>query len=208
MQLLGKRSLAWGLKWINDAAILSLSVILVGVLVLLAVRSPPGGEWPFMLDLPLPDQIVEPASAEIEVTRVVSPVTTIGFTTSENDWQGGVLGFSGIVIGLGMIIWILWLLRKILVSLVANQPLTEANARHFRSIGLLMVLGVVLDSFWRISVYFYLQQHFQGLPSAGYFRLFRESLELNNLFQALLVLLMAEALRLGAEHRVDSEAVI
>ena len=208
MQLLGKRSLAWGLKWINDAAILFFLVILVVVLVFMAVRSPQGGELPFSLNFPLPNQIVLPASADIEVTGVTSRYTAIAFTKSERDWQGALLGFSGMVVGFGLIIWILWLLRKILVNLVAKQPLTEANARHFRRIGFLIVVSVVFDGFWRILVYFYLQQHFQLLPSAGYFRLLRAHFELGDIFQALLILLMAEVLRIGAEHRVDSEAVI
>jgi len=118
------------------------------------------------------------------------------------------LGFSGMVVGFGLLIWVFWLLRKILVSLVANQPLTEANARHFRNIGLLLVVGVAFQGFWRIFAYFYMQQHFQLPPSPGFFRLLREHFEIMTIFYALLILLMAEVLRIGAEHRADSEAVI
>ena len=207
MQLLGKRSLAWALKWLNDAAIVLFLVTLVSVLVFMAIRSPRGGTLPFSLDLPLPNQIVESTSAEKEVTEVVSRYTSIGFQT-ESDWQQEVLGFSGMVVGFGLIIWVLWLIRKILVSLVAKQPLTEANARHFRSIGLLIVVSVVWEGFWRILVYFYLQQHFQLPPSPGFLRVLVEHFELTDLFEALLILLMAEVLRLGATYRADSETVI
>lgn len=207
MQLLGKRSLAWALKWLNDAAILLFLVTLVSVLVFMAIRSPRGATLPFSLDLPLPNQIVESTSAEKEVTEVVSRYTSIGFQT-ESDWQQEFLGFSGMLVGFGLIIWILWLLRKILVSLVAKQPLTEANARHFRSIGLLIAVSVVWEGFWRILVYFYLQQHFQLPPSPGLLRVLVEHFELTDLFEALLILLMAEVLRLGATYRADSETII
>ena len=207
MQLLGKRSLAWVLKWLNDVAIVLFTITLVSVLVFMAIRSPRGATLPFSLDFPLPNQIVESTSGGKEVTSVVARYTSIGFQT-EIDWQQEVLGFSGMVVGFGLIIWILWLIRKILVSLVAGQPLTEANARHFRSIGFLFVVSMVFDGFWRMLVYFYLQQHFQLPPSPGFFRVLSGHFELTELFKALLILLMAEVLRLGAKYRVDSETVI
>ena len=207
MQLFGNRSLAWVLKWITDAAILFLLIILVWVLVYMRT-SPPGGQLPFLLDLELPNQIFEPTSAETEVTGLVSAYTQITFRMESGSWQGTVLGVSGMVVGFGVLVWILWLLRMILSSLVARQPLTSVNGRRFRSIGLLLLFNWVFGGLWRISAYFYLQQHFQLPPFPGYFRLFREHFELTNLFLALLILLMAEILRLGAEYRTDSEKVI
>jgi len=49
---------------------------------------------------------------------------------------------------------------------------------------------------------------FPLIPPRGFFGLYIDHFDKSDLFTALLVLLMAEVLRLGYEHRVDSEAVI
>ena len=56
--------------------------------------------------------------------------------------------------------------------------------------------------------YLHAQELFQLLPTQGYFRSYVAHFELTRLFQGLLMVLMAEVMRLGAEHRADSEAVI
>jgi len=210
MQLLGKRSLAWVLKWVNDAAILFFAVILLVTLPLavsLAFRSSyVVPDFP-LFSPGLSIQGVEPTSADKEVIQVVAKEAGIAFRT-QRDLPSIALSVSGLAVWFGAMIWILWLLRMVLVSLVAKQPLTAANARRFRSIGLLLVSLGVWTALWELLVTAYLRSHFELPPSPGYLALFFSHFPFSSLFTGLLILLMAEVMRIGAEHRLDSEAVI
>ncbi len=212
MQLIGKRSLAWGLKWITDAAILGLFVLLLWVLVIMAGQHAPQGshgqQATIELDLKLPTDLVEPVSTVIEVANFESTRSVIHFRTKDNDWYAAILRFSQAIVGFGVLLWILWLLRQILSSLVAGKPLTLANARRFKGIGFLIVFVAVFSPLQGTLGYLHAQELFQLLPPQGYFRSYVAHFELTRLFQGLLMVLMAEVMRLGAEHRADSEAVI
>ncbi len=119
-----------------------------------------------------------------------------------------VFALGMVVIGWGIFAFILWNLRQILASMVAKQPLTLANARRFRTISLLMVFQAAFSALSRSLEYLDLQPLFPLIPPRGFFGLYLEHFDKTDLFTALVILLMAEVLRLGAEHRVDSEAVI
>jgi hypothetical protein len=111
---------------------------------------------------------------------------------------------------IGLLIGILWLLRKVLGSLVEGQPLTEVNARRFRWMGILIVGLWLSMALTGILANLYLQSHFD-LPASpnpwGPISLIM-TLPTTKLFLGLLIILMAEIMRIGAEHREDSEAVI
>jgi hypothetical protein len=210
MQILGRRSLAWVLKWVNDAAILFFAVILLWTLpfsVSQAFRSSY-----VVPDLPLftpglSAQGIEPITAEKEVVGVKVRAAAVTFRT-ERDLLTVVMGISGLAVWFGVAIWVLWLLRKILASLVAKEPLTHLNARRFRTIGVLIAALAAFTGLWRVSVYFYLQSHFVLPAFPGVIGLIMTHFPMSQFFLGLLILLMAEVMRLGAEHRVDSEAVI
>ncbi len=212
MLLLGNRSLAWVLKWITDAALLGLLVLLVWVLVIMAGQYSPqgshGNQAVIHLELKLPTEIVKPSTDEVKVHNFESARSRIHFRTEQVDWREAGRRFLGTFVGFGVSLWILWNLRQILASLVARKPLTLANARRFRGIGLLLVFRAVYSPLEQTFSYLHAQTLFQLLPQKGYFRLYADHLEPSVLFYGLLIVLMAEVLRIGFEHRVDSEAVI
>ena len=56
--------------------------------------------------------------------------------------------------------------------------------------------------------YLNLEPLFPLIPPRGFFGLYVVHFDKSDLFTALVIVLLAEVLRLGYEHRVDSEAVI
>lgn len=214
MQLLGKRSLAWVLKWITTLVILFWAAILLWVLPLAVMNGfrsshvvhdfPIAYHWTYPGP---PTEIIQPISSDKEVIELEVRLAAITFRTL-GSVQGTILALFGLILWIGLVIWILWILRKILVSLVAGQPLIEANARRFRGIGILIVCLAVQTSLFRTLGHFYLQSHFELPPSPGLMSLIQTTLPMGQLFLGLLILLMAEVMRIGAEHRLDSEAVV
>jgi hypothetical protein len=216
MRLLGKRSLAWVLKWLTTLAILFWAAILVVVWAWGLKHSfqssyvfpdfPISYHWIFTGPL---DDVIRPISADNEVIELESPMATLTFRT-EGDTLLRILRLPGVTVMIGLLIGILWLLRKVLGSLVEGQPLIEVNALRFRWMGIL-ILGLWLSmAFTGILGNLYLQSHFDlpGSPGPpGPISLIM-TLPTTKLFLGLLIILMAEVMRLGAEHRADSEAVV
>ncbi len=213
MQLLGNRSLAWALRLITEVTLivwLLLLAFVLGVMVRQRTSHGPGGrQGTVYVELKLPTEIVQPASPDITVYNFETNRSRIHYQTSErSDALDLVSALGMVVIGWGAFAFILWNLRQILASLVAKQPLTLANARRFRTISLLMVLHAAFSALSRSLEYMDLQPLFPLIPPRGFFGLYLQHFDKADLFTALVILLMAEVLRLGAEHRVDSEAVI
>ena len=216
MKLTGKRSLAWVLKWITTLAMLFWAAILLWVL-------PVGVRESFRSSYMVPDfpisyhwsypgplnDVVQPISSDKEVLELESRMAVLTFRT-ERDTTVVILHLSRLIVWVGLLIGILWLLRKVLVSLVAGQPLNEHNARRFRWMGILVVFLSLSTGFYEILGDLYLQSHFDlpGSPGPpGPISLIM-TLPTSKLFLGLLIVLMAEVMRVGAEHRADSEAVI
>ena len=216
MQLLGKRSLAWVLKWIVTAAMVFWAGILLWVLPV-AVRNSFRPSY-VVPDFPIsyhwtypgpPNEVVQPISSDKEVIELESRMAVVTFRT-ERDIPVMILSLSGLTAMIGLLIGILWLLRKILGSLVAGQPFTEVNARRFRSMGILIVLLWLSMTLIGIIGQVYLESRFHMPASPGPPRLISliMTTPMSKLFLGLLIILMAEVMRIGAEHRVDSEAVV
>ena len=212
MQLLGKRSLAWALRLITEVTLILWLLLLAVVLVILVrERISEGGDRQatISLQIKLPTEIVQPATPDNAVFNVETNRLRFHYRTNE---RGGALDLvsllGAVVILWGAFAFILWNIRQILASLVAKQPLTLANARRFRTISLLMVFRTVFFALDDSVVYLHLQPMFPLIPPRGFFGLYVDHFHESELFTALLILLMAEVLRLGVQHRVDSEAVI
>ena len=216
MRLLGKRSLAWVLKWLTTLAILFWAAILVVVWAWGLKHSfqssyvvpdfPISYHWSYPGPL---EEVVRPIRPGLEVIELESRMATLTFRT-EGDTLLRILRLPGVTVMIGLLIGILWLLRKVLGSLVEGRPLTEVNARRFRWMGIL-VLGLWLSmALTGILANLYLQRHFD-LPASpgppGPISLIM-TLPTTKLFLGLLIILMAEIMRIGAKHREDSEAVI
>jgi hypothetical protein len=213
MQLMGNRSLAWGLRLTTEVVLVAWLLLMGVVLVVMfRQRSQEGDgsrQGTVFVELKLPPEIVQAADPHVTVFNVEADRTRIHYQSPAN---GNVLdlvqSLGRVVIGWGIFALILWNLRQILASLVARQPLTVTNARRFRTISLLMVLSTAYFALSRTVEYLRLQALFPLIPERGFFGLFGAHVDWPYLFTALLILLMADVLRLGAAHRADSEAVI
>ncbi len=212
MQLLGKRSLAWALRLITDVTLILWLLLMAFVLVIMArQRTSEGGgrQGTVWLELKLPTEIVQSTTPGVNVFNFETARSRIHYRIEERDDALDLVSALGmVVIGWGVFAFILWNLRQILASLVAKQPLTLTNARRFRTIGLLMLFGTAFSALAHSLEYLNLEPLFPLIPPRGFFGLYIDHFDKTDLFTALLVLLMAEVLRLGYEHRVDSEAVI
>ncbi len=212
MQLLGKRSLAWALRLITDVTLILWLLLMAFVLVTMArQRTSEGGgrQGTVCLELKLPTEIVQSTSPDITVFNFETARSRIHYRTEARDDALDLVSALGmVVIGWGAFAFILWNLRQILASLVAKQPLTLTNAGRFRNIGFLMLFGTAFRALAHSLEYLNLAPLFPLLPPRGFFGLYVDHFDKSDLFMALLILLMAEVLRLGYEHRVDSEAVI
>lgn len=213
MRLLGKRSLAWVLRLATDVALIGFLGLMIFVLVVMARQrfSEEGGErqGSVYLELKLPPEIVQPATPDITVRNFEANRLRIHYRTEEREDALGLLTtFVMVLIGWGVFAFILWNLRQILASLVANQPLTLANAGRFRTIGLLMLFQTAFSALGHSLEYLNLEPLFQVIPPRGFFGLYVDHFDKSDLFTALLILLLAEVFRLGYQHRVDNEAVV
>ena len=216
MRLLGKRSLAWVLKWLTTLALVVWAAMLLLVLPLGVRESfrasyitpdiPISYHWSYPGPL---NDVIQPISSDHEVIELESRMAVLSFRTERGALVGiGVL--SAWAVWAGLLIGILWLLRMVLGSLVEGKPLTEVNARRFRWMGILIVGLWLSMALTGILGNLYLQSHFD-LPASpnpwGPISLIM-TLPTTKLFLGLLIILMAEIMRIGAEHREDSEAVI
>ena len=213
MRLLGKRSLAWVLRLITDVALIGWVSLLIIVLVIMARErfSEEGGgrQGSVFLELKLPPEIVEPTTPDITVHNFEANRLRIHYKTKEReDPLNLVITFGMVLIAWGVFGLILWNLRQILASLVANQPLTLANAGRIRTIGFLMLFGTAFSSLSHSVEYLNLEPLFSVIPHRGFFGLYFEHFDKAELFTALLILLLAEVFRLGYLHRLDSEEVV
>ncbi len=212
MQLLGKRSLAWALRLITEVTLVAWLLLLAFVLVIMArQRTSEGGgrQGTVWLELKLPTEIVQSTTPGVNVFNFETARSRIHYRTAERDDALDLVSALGmVVIGWGAFAFILWNLRQILASLVAKQPLTLTNAGRFRNIGFLMLFQTAFRALGHSLEYLELAPLFSLVPPRGFFGLYVDHFDKSDLFTALLVLLMAEVLRLGYEHRVDSEAVI
>jgi hypothetical protein len=152
--------------------------------------------------------MVETTTGEVSVYNFESVKSLIHFRTAENDLRSAVMRFVGTIIGFGLFAWILWHIRQILASLVVREPLTTTNARRFRTIGFLVIAEALYKPIESALGYLHVQPYFGLLPDQGFLSLYSGDFEPSKIFLGLLVVLMAEVLRLGTEHRLDSEAVI
>jgi hypothetical protein len=197
---------------VTEVGIVAWLLLTAWVLVaMLQQRSIEGGarQGSVSVEFALPPEIVQPASTDITVFNFEADSLRIHYRTPEKSSPLGLLATAGgVVVLFSFVPLILWNIRQILASLVAQQPLTLANAQRFRMISLLMLGWVFLDALRQNIEYLRLEPMFQIVPPRGFWSLFVAHADWPIVFTALLVLLMAQILKLGAESRADSEAVI
>jgi len=212
MQITGRRSLAWLLKWVADVAIVGWLVLQLSTLYFLAVSRAPGGpqvrQGSVRTELKLPMEWVQPRSADIEVINFQANQSYIHYRSPATGLADSIGVFSFTLIFFATTVWILWHVRQLLASLVHSRPLAESNASRFRIIGLILLFRAMAGPIWTTFGYLRLQELFAVIPHREFLELYLSSVSVSDVFVALLVVLMAEVARQGSEHRIDSEAIV
>jgi hypothetical protein len=205
--------LARALRLVTDVALVGWLLLMGWVLVILVQQRMPDGsgvrQANVHTELELPVEAVGPAADGIEVFNFEAISARIHYRTTQASGFGSIARVVlAVLVGWGVVAGILWQVRQVLASFVRRQPLTLENARRFQIISMLMLLGVAFTAISRTIEYLRLEPLFPIVPQQGFFSLLLGHVEWTQLLTALLILLLAEALRLGAEHRMDSEAVV
>lgn len=213
MSLLSKRWFAWTLRLATDVTLVLWLLLLGWVLVLRARENaragPSSRQGSVYSEIHLPAEIVEVSDPRVSVFNFEASQLRIHYRTTHNTGAlQGVMALAGIVVWWGLFALVLWQLRQILTTFVHRAPLTLENARRFRIISYLLATEVAVTSLARSLEYVRLEPLFPMLPPRGFVGLYLGHIEWSRLFMAMLILLLSEAMRLGAEHRLDSEAVV
>lgn len=212
MRLLSNQWLAWTLRLVTEITLLLWLLLMGWVLVIITQqRLTEGGsrQGTVYTEVPLPTETAESTSAEVSVFNVEASQVRIHYRVSGPAELPALAGaLAAVVVTWGAVAVILWLVRNVLSSFVSARPLTLDNARRFRWIAYLLGFHAVARAVLQSAEYLRLEQLFTFLPARGVWGLFTANLEWSRVFGALMILLLAEAVRLGAEHRIDSESVV
>jgi serine phosphatase RsbU (regulator of sigma subunit) len=211
MKLLGRWSLASFMKVVIDVPYYLLLVLVpVVVVFVLWAALAPGRSEPLRLDLEIPvrfqlDPASHPFTAARQDVRAVSITKANGTLKVEGGgWSRGivcaVVGLAAIA--LGVVLFVFNRLRAILRTLRDQNPFVALNASRIRMIGIVLILGPVasagLDA-WLAA------EATRDISVAGL--TFSADLSLNTwaVFSGLVLLMLAEVFRLGAEMKGDLE---
>jgi hypothetical protein len=211
MKVLGRWSLASVLKVVVDVPYFALLVILplVGILTLWAVLSARTGGHSdkFQIQIPVRFELEEArhpfSSAHPEVRRVAianahGDLTVDGASSLGVAWAG--LGFA--IVGLTSTLFILGLLRAIFRTLRDQNPFVARNAVRIRTVGIVLILGQL--AFGALAAWLTARVTRQ-VAIAGVS--FDERVSFNGwvVFSGVILILLAEVFRLGAEMKGDLE---
>jgi len=213
VSIMEKSWLARLLRLVTDISLILWLALMCWVLFIMVQQRLSGGsgirQGSVYTEIQLPSETVQAATDDFAVFNFEVSNARIHYRTDRASSLSDIVrAISGVVIVWGLVALILWQLRQILTSFVQGQPLTLENARRFRLISLLLILGVISTAVLRSIEYIGLAPHFSVLPTRGFIELIYSHVTWSRLFTAFLILLLSEALRLGAEHRIDSESVI
>lgn len=209
MKALDRWSLASFLKVVIDVPYFALMVIVplffaFALWVALAAGQP-GGNVTVSLAVPVRFQL-DPASHSFSTTqsgvRAVSiskaqgELTVAGVTSRDVSWAA--LGLA--VIALATVFFILGLLRAVLRTLKDQSPFVKRNSARIRTIGLTLILGQLANAAlgaWLAS------RVTRGISIAGVAFDNTPSINIWVLFAGLVLIVLAEVFRLGADMRGD-----
>lgn len=209
MKLLGRWSLASFMKLVIDVPYYFLLVVLPLMLgVVLWISVTPGYSGSVQLEIPVRFQL-DPASHPFATAR--QNIQAVSITQAHGTlvvrgrasrmgiaWAG--LGFA--IIALGVVLYVLSRLRAIFQTLRDQNPFVQTNASRIRMIGIVLVLGELasagLGAWLGASAT-------RGISAAGL--TLKADLSINAwvIFSGLILLMLAEVFRLGAEMKGDIE---
>lgn len=116
-----------------------------------------------------------------------------------------VVVFASAIWFIAMVLFILYQLRKIFANLVKEEPFVKENVLRVRKIGMIVLVGAVIQSIMEYLIGFFVMKHIviQGIQLVP-------ELELNvpSFLAGLAVLVLAEVLKQGTEIKEDQNLTI
>jgi serine phosphatase RsbU (regulator of sigma subunit) len=208
MKLLGRWSLASVMKAVVGVPYYLLLVFLPVLLALgLWVGLKPGRKATVDLEVPVRvelDAAAHPFSTTRDDTTQVSIEKLHGELSVRRKASGGavLVGLGAAIIGLGTVLIVLNRLRAILRTLTDQDPFVPANASRIRTIGLVLIIGQLASAGLGAGLAAHVAR---DVSLAGL--TFRPELGLNGwvIFGGLVLLMLAEVFKLGAEMKGDLE---
>jgi len=120
------------------------------------------------------------------------------------------LVMAGYFIWLGLVLVVVWQLRRILGTLTAGDPFVRDNARRIKTIGWSIIIAVTLKTLTKFGAVLYLKRiiSINGRSYLPPSYLLWESFPLGMIFVGLAVLAIAEVFRIGARIKAEQELTI
>lgn len=118
------------------------------------------GEQPIRPVVPLEVVSVAGAPARIRDARLVDAQGELRAVTSSLPFHLGFLG--SYLLMLGMVLWMVWLVRRVIVAALAGRPFERANARRLRVVGVLLIAAGVV---WPVLQYVLASEVLRGIAS-------------------------------------------
>ncbi len=207
MKLLGRWSLASFMKLVIDVSYYFLLVIVpVLVAIVLWLLLTPGHNGSTLFDMPVRFQL-DPASHPFVTSR--PDIQAVAITQAHGMLQvrGGFssIGWAGllyVIILLGIVLFVLNRLRAIFRTLRDQNPFVALNASRIQMIGIVLVVGALADAGlggW------YAEQVTKGISLTGVTFEGDWSINTWGIFSGLILLMLAEVFRLGADMKGDIE---
>jgi hypothetical protein len=116
-----------------------------------------------------------------------------------------VVVFASAIWAIAVVLFILYQLRKIFANLVKEEPFVEENVLRVRKIGMIVLLGAVIQSIVEYLIGCFVMRHImiQGIQLVPEFEL-----DVPSFLAGLAVLVLAEVLRQGTEIKEDQNLTI
>lgn len=116
-----------------------------------------------------------------------------------------VVAFASAIWFIAMVLFILYQLRKIFVNLVKEEPFVKENVLRVRKIGMIVLVGAVIQSIMEYLIGFFVMKHIviQGIQLVPEFEL-----NVPSFLAGLAVLVLAEVLKQGTEIKEDQNLTI
>jgi hypothetical protein len=219
MKVLGKWSVAWILKVILSITwyflILLLVLLLAGFAYVWTQDQYHLDDWPIAIDQDAVCYEITSNNPAIS-TASVRPVENILKFRIDHNWKTYTIQLCSAIVFIGIILRILYQLRRVLATLIDKNPFDKANVRRLREIALLVLLTPFLGVLRFVIVNLYIRANFDFQVPVNRFLdwdigLAGDAIDYFGwdwLLFAMAFMVLAEVFRLGAFYKEDSTSIV
>lgn len=206
MQTLGKGSLAWWLKLLLDVLWWIFALIICVVLLVMIAGLISGPDSQLNVDLNVQFNLddaaydIRPAESGVSEATIKKATGQLNFKT-----RFFTPFFAWWLIQLGVALVILYQLRKLFAALAAKAPFELSNAKRVRFIAVTILVAQALGALMSVVYTRQLRETFvtQGLTITPTW-----NFNLGVIILALMLLVIAEVFRIGAEMKAEQDLTV